>query len=94
MNQFDKVNCSRGAPMGRHEFGHVNEVAGKSIALFRVRLQGDYDDGGAYWGCESRGEKLYCARSEVFCKFTRAPDRLQAMKNFGLQNLHLKRAGI
>lgn len=50
-----KVNCTYGAPMGRHGNGQID---GK-VHLQRVRLDsGGYDPGGAYWGI---GKPLYVA---------------------------------
>lgn len=82
MPQFSKVNSQYGAPMGRGErHGLPDESIGRCISLFRVRLDsGGYDDGGAYWGIETRGEYLYCAQnvSELgneYREFVRAADR-------------------
>lgn len=37
--------------MGRQSYGKAEDCPKHSIALFRVRfVDGDYDDGGAYWG--------------------------------------------
>jgi len=55
-----KVDCSRGAPMGRPNVGDVQDVYAqkKQIYCKRVPLVHDsaYDKGGAYWGC---GGPLY-----------------------------------
>ena len=59
MGQFIGVSSRRGAPLGRPEFG----VPEGPAALFRVRLvDGDYDDGGAYWGGPP-ALPLYCLRT-------------------------------
>jgi hypothetical protein len=50
-NPFAKVNCSRGAPMGRH--GHDASMwDGEGGRLYARHCGGDgyYDRGGAYWG--------------------------------------------
>ncbi len=77
MTQFQKVNCSRGAPMGRHAAGNLDTDTPKSVRLFRVNLDsGGYDDGGAYWGICTRGESLFCAVDKDGDKqFTRARSR-------------------
>lgn len=56
MSHFtDRVDCSRGAPLGRPG-AHNADAAGR-FTLQRVRLDsGGYDTSGAYWG---RGEPLY-----------------------------------
>ena len=86
MTQFNKVDVSRGAPMGRKSFGAIPEES-KSVNLFKVELDsGGYDDGGAYWGVS--GEALYCARSEdgEYQGFTRANSRLEAAIKLKLPN--------
>ncbi len=48
------------------------------VRLFRVRFVcGDYDVGGAYWGC---GSPLYAALGEEFQAFRRAKTRAEAKK--------------
>ena len=60
--QFEQVNTTRGAPMGRHDSGRLDTAEPKSIRLFRVKLDsGGYDDGGAYWGHNPCGQILFCA---------------------------------
>ena len=44
--QFDKVECTRGAPMGRSHYGNINTVQVR-VSLFHVQLNQGYDDGGA-----------------------------------------------
>jgi hypothetical protein len=61
--QFFPVDCSRGAPMGRAEYGAPADCAPRSVSVFKVALSGDYDDGGAYWGSNSNGTYLYCAQT-------------------------------
>lgn len=57
--QFNDVSSRYGAPMGRPDFVHNKEAV---VHLFRVNfIDGDYDDGGAYWG---GNEPLYCARDQ------------------------------
>lgn len=74
--QFNEVNCSRGAPMGRP--GWLSGPEGK-VRLFRVNLDsGGYDDGGAYWGL---GKPLYCCTDDMnFRYFVRASTRREAFE--------------
>ena len=48
---------------------------------FKVRMiDGDYDDGSAYWG---GGSPLFCAKNRVGLQmFTRAPNRKAAKQDF------------
>jgi hypothetical protein len=61
------VSSKYGAPMGRRSFA----VSGK-VHLVRVRLNGDYDSGGAYWG---QGAPLWCAWNDEGEMYLRAPTR-------------------
>lgn len=76
--QFEKVGNKYGAPMGRRDFGTLENAEGK-IRLFRVRLDGGgYDDGGAYWGLKA-GRWLYCATDGAdYRQFMRAAGRSHA----------------
>lgn len=68
------VGSKYGAPMGRHD-----KILGDPVKLHlqRVRfVDGDYDEGGAYWG--GGGKPLYCAWNTYFCVFRRAHDRAHA----------------
>lgn len=57
--QFDDVSGMYGAPMGRSDFVENEEA---TVTLFKVHMvDGDYDDGGAYWGGSG---PLYCARDD------------------------------
>ena len=56
----------RGAKMGRPDIIPVglNEKDAEPVRLHLERLKwvdGDYDQGGAYWGCPGRGMYVYCA---------------------------------
>lgn len=92
--QFEPVNCSHGAPMGRREWLEA-PTKPHSVRVFRVRLDsGGYDDGGAYWGVESRGKLLFCATDgENYRMFCRAESRLTALLEFRLAR-HLLKAGV
>jgi hypothetical protein len=77
--QFPDVNGKHGAPMGRPSFGFLEDCKPKSVSVFRMRMTGAYDDGGAYWGLPSN---VYCARSDdgEYQQFTRASNRIEALK--------------
>ncbi len=79
--QFEDVSAARGAPMGREEWRE--EPVQGAVRLFRVRLiDGDYDDGGAYWGS---GEPLYCATDDVgYRRFVRASSEYKALEALDL----------
>jgi hypothetical protein len=60
-----------------------------TIEFFKVRpVDGDHDDGGAYWGFGPDSEPLFCFRQEgeydFIEKFIRAPDIHTAIKEMGL----------
>lgn len=85
--QFDDVEYRYGAPMGRR---HSAGIEPKRVHVFRVRfVDGDYDDGGAYWG---GGSPLYCVRD---CKggnvqlFYRAKTRREAIEIMRSAHKHL-----
>ena len=86
MKQFTHVSSRRGAPMGRPSYG---TPVGK-VQLFRVKLiDGDYDDGGAYWGGPP-SKPLYCARGDDYQHFIRASTRQEAARLLHLTNANLK----
>jgi hypothetical protein len=67
------------------------KVSDKRIYLFRVRLNGDYDDGGAYWG-GTPAKSLYCARTSDGCTyraFVRANSRKEAAQLLEIPNRKL-----
>lgn len=103
--QFPDVDCSRGAPMGRAQYGNLEDAVkrGIKLRLYQVRLDGQgYDDGGAYWGVATcHGEQLYCAEGcdadgdgECWRWFTRAGSREEAAEKLGLKSENLARALI
>lgn len=72
--QFEDVGARFGAPMGRRDYIDNDEA---KVELFRVRfVDGDYDDGGAYWG--NGGDPLFCARGDEVELFIRAENWQQA----------------
>lgn len=77
MSQFPKTNCQYGAPMGQREYGLPQNLARRSVNLFRVKLDsGGYDDGGAYWGISA---PLFCATNGGgYRRFVRASNRAHA----------------
>ena len=93
MKQFDDAPGTYGAPMGRAEYGTVENCEDRSIELFRVRLLGDYDDGGAYWGGGRGTLPLYCARSRdgSYRQFVRAISRSRAAEDLEIPNKKLLR---
>jgi hypothetical protein len=73
-------SCKYGAPMGRR--AELPDTDGPAAAV-RMRLErlamcGDYDTGGAYWGCESPGQLLYVAHNDETRIVVRARDRQAA----------------
>lgn len=79
--QLPHVSCKYGAPMGR---GAWTDDTAKPCRVFRVRMvDGDYDEGGAYWG--GGGTPVYACISEGVQMFTRAPSREQAKAHFRAQ---------
>ncbi len=97
--QFGDVHAAHGAPMGRVDYKGDYEFPYK-LALFQVRMvDGDYDDGGAYWGGGMGLDPLYCARCEAqwdaelqddapcVRMFIRAPNR-EAAKKMVLETYH------
>ena len=93
MKQFDDVPGTYGAPMGRAEYGIIENCEDGSIELFRVRLLGDYDDGGAYWGGGFGTNPLYCARTRdgSYRQFVRAISRSRAAEDLEIPNKKLLR---
>ena len=77
------VSCSRGAPMGRANWGLIeHRERPMMMYLQRVRLiDGDYDLGGAYWGGHP-SDLLFCAWAEdVDARvFVRAKNRMLAKR--------------
>jgi hypothetical protein len=68
------IRSPHGAPMGREEW---TEYTGERVRCFRLRMvDGDYDDGGAYWG--GGCPYVYCALSDSLRLFVRATSRDEA----------------
>jgi len=79
MKQFEKVNCKYGAPMGRPEI--LNDFTGQARCFKVIMVNGDYDDGGCYWG-GYQSLPLYCATNgKGFMMFTMASSRKEAKVN-------------
>lgn len=89
--QFEQVNTTYGAPMGRRDSGHLDTAEPKNIRLFKVNLDnGGYDDGGAYWGHGL--QPLFCAIDSLGNRcFVRAASREHAALILGIPNSALKR---
>ena len=85
MKQFTDVSSSSGAPMGRSDSHHgpdMGDYEGRPVRIFKVRpVDGDYDDGGAYWGFGYGVEPLWCIRTDCrgFEIFIRSISRPRAM---------------
>lgn len=59
---LSKVDCSRGAPMGRMNISDDPEA---TVTLFRMHMVEGYDDGGAYWGGDEENP-VYAAIGKGF----------------------------
>lgn len=90
--QFSQVDSSRGAPMGRYEYGLIQNCEPRAVSLFAVQLDdGGYDDGGAYWGISSAGRRLYCATDgDEYRRFVRAASRCHAALLLDIEQKQLK----
>ena len=67
-----------GAPMGRHQ-DDVEDFVGPVYLQKVAMFDGDYDEGGAYWG--GGGVPLYCAwDDEGHAIYIRAKDSFDAKK--------------
>lgn len=77
--KLEKMDCSRGAPMGRCETGEATSYPVK-FSLCRIYLDsGGYDNGSAYWGFPN---DLYRARGNAEgmdqTRYCRANSRAEA----------------
>lgn len=62
MPPLSKLNCSRGAPMGRrsyHEDLDPETFNGRVHLAYVPFVDGAYDRGGAYWGCPANLYRAY-----------------------------------
>jgi hypothetical protein len=96
--QFSDVSSKFGAPMGRREYGDLENMPNFSVNVFLVRMVGGgYDDGGAYWGAAIHGvQPLYCIRNVTGCaeelqQFVRARSRLEAAAKAGVKAIQLRK---
>ncbi len=71
-----RVNCERGAPMGRSSFG-VKPDNGTKVYDCAVPMSSDsaYDKGGAYWGLGQQLRVQY-TKDISFVRFYRTGDKL------------------
>lgn len=78
MAKLDRVDASRGAPLGRDDKPSLCPNVRRKFQVMRIRLNsGGYDSGGAYWGI---GPRLYwasCIDGSIEF-FFRAKDRAAA----------------
>lgn len=78
MKQFEDVSAKHGAPMGRPNVVQAGDI----VHVFEVEMvDGDYDDGGAYWGGPP-SDPLFCARGSETQVFTRANTLKDAVRIF------------
>ena len=94
--QFSRVDCKRGAPLGRADNGTVAECLPRTVRLYRVNLDSQgYDDGGAYWGLSVGPwgivSTLWCAEGdsgegEMYRQFTRAKSRESAIVALNIES--------
>lgn len=81
--QFSNVSAKYGAPMGRRSILDNPEA---TVTVFKMTMvDGDYDDGGAYWGAGPDNESIYVARGDGFEATTRAANAIQARANFAAE---------
>lgn len=75
--------------MGRAGYG---VAPARKVRVFKVHLDsGGYDDGGAYWGINQRGESLYCILDrDFFRRFTRASSRADAANQCGMSDFTVR----
>lgn len=80
------VSCVYGAPMGRRS-DPVATLTGR-VHVRRVPfVDGDYDQGGAYWGGGRHTLPLFCAWDDAGrVHYFRASDRVRALTELSLQN--------
>lgn len=82
MRKISNVSSSRGAPMGRSATLPDDRSASCKLHLRRLQwVDGDYDEGGAYWG---HGEPIWWAYDDAGTieMFTRARNRIRAKIEF------------
>ena len=75
--QLPHVDGRRGAPMGR---GTWHSDTRTPARCFRLRtVDGDYDEGGAYWGFGMGCLPVYCGTNgDGYQHFVRAGSRMEA----------------
>jgi hypothetical protein len=75
--KLPKVNCSRGAPLGRPNILPIDTNRPIKLHLQKLEWVGDYDQGNCYWG-NSAGTSIYWANHEEAELFVRASSRKMA----------------
>ena len=74
---LERVNAKEGAPMGRQNKLPPDPSAPIKLRLHRLTMvDGDYDEGGAYWG--GGGDPIRVAYDETVLIFVRAKTRYAA----------------
>ena len=76
--KLEKLDCSRGSPMGRPNILPQDTTAPIKLQLRKLQLvDGDYDKGGCYWGGNS-SRPMYMAYDDGIQVFVRAQNRNHA----------------
>ena len=79
--QLEKLDCKYGAPMGRR---NILPPVGAHVDFHLTKIEcvdGDYDEGGAYWGNSPSCGWIWCAWSLNRARvFVRAKDREEAKR--------------
>lgn len=82
--KLSNVFCEFGAPMGRRNSIPDDIIPSNKLYLEKMRLNGDYDKGGAYWGY-TPNSYIYRATGSTLTYeieiFTRASSRQEAKEN-------------
>lgn len=67
--KLSKAYSERGADMGRpNVLPSDPDIANPKLYLRRLKLNGDYDEGGAYWGY-TQSTAIYCAALDGYEDF-------------------------
>lgn len=79
-NPFPRLDCSRGAPMGRHGDNPSNLQDLKTLYAMHQGGAEGYDKGGAYWGYPCNVWAVW-GRSggEIFTTYVRANSKQEAI---------------
>ncbi len=82
---LEKAYSARGSDMGRRDIMPADLRQPIKLQMERLRwVDGDYDQGGAYWG-GGNGDDIYCAFTEEVRIYVRAVSREHAKAEVRLQ---------